>query len=119
MRPSWSDRSEPVAIPIPLQAGQWVVLVLQEPRERVWGRLLGLEPAGVLLRGLDVKPWEEVLQTVRAGQADQVSVGTRFYPLHRVESLYLDEASSGTPSLVDDFVQRTGRDPEAALGLRA
>ena len=108
-----------MAIPIPFQPGQWVVLVLQNPRERFWGRLLGLEPTGVVLRGLDVKLWEEVLQLVRAGQADQVSVGTRFYPLHRVESLYLDEASSGAPSLVDEFVRRAGGDPEASLGLRA
>jgi hypothetical protein len=107
-----------MAIEFPFQPGQWVVLVLQNPRERIWGHLLGLEPAGMVLRGLDVKPWEEVLQLVMAGQAEQVSIGTRFYPMNRVEMMYLDEVSSGVPSLVDEFQRRTGIHPETVLGLK-
>lgn len=103
-------------IPIPFQPGAWVVLVLSEPRERIWGRLLGLEPTGVALRGLDVKPWEEVIRMVMAEETDLLPLGTRYYPLHRVESLYLDEPSSGAESLVEEFRRRTGADPEALFG---
>jgi len=107
-----------MGLPLPFQAGQLVVLVLKEPRERLWGRLLGLEAAGIALRGLDVSPWEEVMALVRRGDADLVALGTRFIPMHRVESLYLDEPSSGVPSLAEEFERRTGRDPFLFLADR-
>ena len=100
---------------MPFRPGDLVVVVLQSPRERVWGRILGLEASGIALRGVDLTPWEEVLTLVRTGQADQVALGTRFLPMHRVESLYLDEASSGAPSLSDTFRDRTGQDPHVFL----
>jgi hypothetical protein len=95
---------------MPFQTGDLVVVVLQAPRERIWGSLLGLDASGIALRGLDLTPWEEVLTLVRKGQADQVALGTRFLPMHRVEAMYLDETSSGVPSLAGTFLQRTGLD---------
>ena len=100
---------------LPFSTGQLVVVVLRDPRERMWGRLLGLEAAGLALRGLDLRVWEEVLAMARRGEEDQIALGTRFFPMQRVESLYLDEPSSGVPSLADDFLQRTGRDPRDFL----
>ena len=107
-----------MTLPMPFSPGDLVVVVLHSPRERLWGRLLGLEAAGIALRGLDLSPWEEVLTLVRTGQEDQVALGTRFLPMHRVEVLYLDEASSGVPSLGETFQERTGRDPFDFLGAR-
>ena len=100
-----------MAIPLPFRQGQLVVLMLREPRERLWGRLLGLEAAGIALRGIDVSPWDEVLSMVRRGEGDMVSLSSRFYPMHRVESFYLDETTSGVPSLAEVFQSRTGVDP--------
>ena len=97
------------------RVGDLVVVVLQSPRERIWGRLLSLEAAGLSVRGLDLTPWEEVLTLVRTEQSDQVALGTRFLPMHRVEAMYLDEASSGAPSLADSFQSRTGQDPHGFL----
>lgn len=100
---------------LPFERGQRVVLVLNAPRERWFGSLLGLEAAGIALRGFELSPWEEVLALVRQGEADQVAIATRFVPMHRVESLYLDEPSSGVPSLGTVFQERTGRSIEAFL----
>lgn len=100
---------------MPFNRGQLVVLVLHSPRERVWGRLLGLEASGVAVRGLELTPWNDVLALVRHGQADQVSVGTRFVPMHRVESLYVDEPNSGAPSMAQLFQEGTGQSPDALL----
>jgi len=100
---------------MPFQPGDLVVVVLHTPRERVWGHLLGLDSSGIALRGLSLTPWEEVLTLIRTGEADQVALGTRFLPLHRVEAMYLDEASSGVPSLAETFRARTGQDPWAFL----
>jgi len=100
---------------MPFQPGDLVVVVLQAPRARIWGRILGLEASGVALRGVDLSPWEEILSLVRTGQSDQVALGTRFLPMHRVEAIYLDEASCGAPSLAEVFRQRTAQDPHAFL----
>ena len=107
-----------MSIPLPFQSGDLVLLVLREPRERLWGRLLGLETAGVALRGLDLSPWDEVLGLVRRGEEASVALATRFYPMHRVEGLYLDEPSSGVPSLGDIFRARTGQEPLEFLADR-
>ncbi|NTW85447.1 MAG: hypothetical protein HGB30_04705 [Holophagaceae bacterium] len=102
-------------LPMPFRSGDLVVVVAQSPRERLWGRILGLEAAGIAVRGLDLTPWEEVLSLVRTGQADQVALSTRFIPMHRIEAMYLDEASSGVPSLADTFRERTGLDARTFL----
>lgn len=104
-----------MSLSLPFALGQLVVVVLREPKERIWGRLLGLEAAGIAIRGLETGPWEEILPLVRQGHGEFVSLGTRFLPMHRVEQLYLDEPSSGVPSLATDFLARTGVDPLAFL----
>jgi hypothetical protein len=100
---------------MPFHSGDLVVVVLQSPRERLWGRLLGLDASGIALRGLDLMPWEEVLSLIRTGEAEQVALGTRFLPMHRVEAMYSDEPSSGAPSLAEVFQARTGLDPHTYL----
>ena len=104
-----------MTLSLPFKRGQLVVLVSNHPRERWFGRLLSLDAAGIVLRGFDLSPWEDILILVRAGEGDQVAIATRFVPMHRVESLYLDEPSSGVPSLGDVFSQRTGLKAEAFL----
>ncbi len=94
----------------PFQRGQLVVVVLNAPRLKIWGRILGLETAGIAVRGIDLAPWEEVLALVNRGHGDQVALDTRFFPMHRIELMYLDEISSGVPSLEQVFKDRTGLD---------
>ena len=95
----------------PFQRGQLVVVVANAPRQKIWGRVLGLETAGIAVRGIDLAPWEEVLALVTQGRTDQVALDTRFFPMHRIELMYLDEPSSGVPSLGQIFQDRTGMDP--------
>jgi hypothetical protein len=104
-----------MSLQLPFSHGQLVVVILKDPREKMWGRLLGLESSGLAVRCLDVRVWEEVLALVKRGDQDQVALGTRFFPMHRVESFYLDEPSSGVPSLEIDFNQRTGMDAQVFL----
>ncbi len=104
-----------MALSMPFQRGQLVVAVFHNPRQKFWGRLLGLEAAGVVIRGVDLAPWEEIMSLVKNGQSDQVSLGTRYVPLHRVESVYLDESTSGALSLGQVFQETTGVDPQVFL----
>ena len=95
----------------PFQRGQLVVVVVTAPRQNIWGSILVLETAGIAVRGIDLAPWEDVLALVNRGHAGQVALDTRFFPMHRIEQMYLDEASSGVPSLGQVFKERTGLDP--------
>jgi hypothetical protein len=104
-----------MSIELPFKPGQLVVVVLASPREKYWGSLLGLETAGIVQRGLELSQWEQVLSMARAGETDQIGVGTRFFPMHRVVSMYLDEADSGVESLGNIFLSRTGFDPTIFL----
>ena len=100
-----------MALSFPFNRGQLVVLVAVNPRERVWGRLVGLESAGVAIRGMELGGWEANLALIRQGEAQHVSIGTRFVPMHRVESLYLDETVAGAPSMAELFRNGSGVDP--------
>ncbi|HEY3400257.1 MAG TPA: hypothetical protein VGK03_06445 [Geothrix sp.] len=104
-----------MTLSMPFHSGDLVVVVLHSPRERLWGRILGLEASGIAVRGVDLAPWTEVLTLVRTGQTDQISLSTRFLPMHRVETVYLDEPSSGAPSLAETFIDHTGQDPHTFL----
>lgn len=97
---------------IPFVSGAIVVLYLQGPREKVWGVLQDLGPAGVSLRGLDLSSFDDWLRGMSSGE-DSILPSTAFYPLARVEKILLDEASDGVPSLDDLCRERTG------TGLRA
>ena len=100
-----------MALSFPFNRGQLVVLVAVNPRERLWGRLVGLEAAGVAVRGMELGNWDENLALLRQGQMEHVSVGTRFVPMHRVESLYADEQVAGAPSMGDLFRRGSGMEP--------
>lgn len=92
-----------------------VVLVLNNPRESIWGRLVGLDTPGVAIRGFDLRQWEDCLGMAKREEYDMLPIGTKFYPMHRVESLYLDEPASGVSSLTEEFRNRTGREPAMIL----
>ena len=82
-----------------IEVGSIVVLALASPKEKYWGRLVSLTELGVQLRGLElpgVTDWAREM-----GQPEQASMGlaTIFFPLSRVEKIFLDEDSGMVPSV--------------------
>jgi hypothetical protein len=102
-------------IELSFERGQLVVVALRNPKERYWGKLAGLESAGIAIRGFDLSQWEQVLSTVKSGEMGQAPLDTKFFPMHRVEAMYIDEAESGVESLCAEFQRRAGMDPLAFL----
>ena len=82
-----------------------VLVILHSPREKVWGQLLDLNPAGVTIHGLDLNAFDEWLK--QWGSEEEGGLATVFYPLHRVERMELDEPIGDIPSLEQRFQQRT------------
>jgi hypothetical protein len=89
-------------------AGHPMVLVtLNAPREKFWGRVLSISAAGVSLRGIDLQAFAELMRATRAGEALQAA--TVFFPMHRIERIELDIRSGEIPALAERFRERTGQ----------
>ena len=85
-----------------------VILSLQSPKEKIWGELLAITPAGITLRGVDLHSFDELLRQAAAGESGGGAISTAFYPMHRVERMTLDEDSPDIPSLAQRFQNRIG-----------
>jgi len=91
-----------------MNSGQVVLVTLQNPREKFWGMLLALTPAGASLRGVDLQSFDDFMQLVKAGEAATPS--TVFFPMHRVQRMEIDARNGDLPSLADQFAAKTGFD---------
>ncbi len=87
--------------------GAVVLVTLSAPREKFWGVLLEVSPAGISLRGLDLNSFEDFVHLVRSGEP--ASPAAVFFPMHRVERMEADEHSGDIPSLKERFQEKTGR----------
>jgi hypothetical protein len=89
-----------------MEAGQIVLVTLHNPREKFWGALLSLTPAGVSLRGVDLQSLDDFMKLVKMGEPATASVV--FFPMHRIQRIELDGRSGELPSLAEQFSATTG-----------
>jgi len=90
----------------PFASGAIVLVSLNSPREKFWGMVLDLAPAGVSLRGIELNCFEDFSRQVKAG--DSVTPNAVFFPMHRVERIELDSHNGEIPSLQERFASKTG-----------
>jgi hypothetical protein len=91
-----------------MNPGQLVLVTLQNPREKFWGILLALTPAGASLRGVDLQSLDDFTQLIKSGEATTASMV--FFPMHRVQRIEVDSRNGELPSLADQFHAKTGID---------
>jgi hypothetical protein len=99
----------------PFTRGAIVLVTLNSPREKFWGAILDISPAGVTVRGLDLNSFDEVTGMLRANEP--VLPSTIFFPLNRVERIELELANGPIPSLSDTFISKSGRRAEEFLDV--
>lgn len=87
--------------------GSAVVIVLHTPREKCWGVIDEINPAGVFLRGLDLNAFDDWLSALLHSEPF-IGFGDLFFPMWRVERIAKDEAAGGVPSLSEQVEKRTG-----------
>lgn len=85
-----------------------VVVNLHSPKEKLWGELVELNPAGVTLRGIDLNSFDDFIRQVLDPEGDRVGLPTLFFPMARVERIALDERRGSVPSLAEIFEQKVG-----------
>ena len=93
--------------------GAMVIATLANPREKFWGMILSLAPAGVSLSGVELASFEDLAVMARDGEPFTPAVV--FFPMHRIERVELDLPDGSLPSLSQRFVAKTGLQPTVAL----
>src|SRR3954454_14740093 len=94
---------EPAPVPA-FRPGALVLVALNSPREKFWGALLEVSPAGLSLRGIDLNSLEDFARQVKSGEP--VTPGAVFFPMHRVERMELDARNGDIPSLCERFLSK-------------
>jgi hypothetical protein len=96
--------------------GTPVLVFLHTPREKVFGVLLALQPAGIELRGLEINAFDD-FRRQEARRETGLGLVTLFYPMSRVERMERDETVGGIEGIADRFRRETGREVLEAAGL--
>jgi hypothetical protein len=91
-----------------MNSGQLVLVTLQNPREKFWGVLTAITPAGASLRGVDLLSLEHFTQSVKSGET--ITPTDVFFPMHRVQRVEVDGSTGELPSLAEQFKSKTGVD---------
>ncbi len=92
-----------------------VIVHCCNPREKMWGAVVRLDGAGVVVRGLDLESVEDWLRQEKSGGESMIQPTTVFVPMHRILRLDLDESSPVVSSYGDRFADACGRDACSAL----
>ena len=100
-----------------MEPGTLVLVHLVNPKEKYWGVLQSLGPAGVTLRGIVVELFDDWARQSRPGVEAELGVVTLFVPLHRVEKIFADVRVGSVTSYAERFLDIVGRDVREVLGL--
>ncbi len=99
--------------------GTPVVLYLHSPREKVFGVLVDLQPAGIVVRGIDLAAVEDWMRQEARGEGPGLGLVTLFLPMNRVERMERDETLGGIEGFANRFRRETGRSLAEAAGVSA
>ncbi|MCG8456288.1 MAG: hypothetical protein MI919_08400 [Holophagales bacterium] len=102
-----------------MDPGAVILLHLVEPAEKYWGQLQQLTPAGITIRAVNLESFEDWLRSLSYGEeAAGLGLATIFFPLRRVERMFLDEPVGQIESLSQMLERRVGKPVEEILGIR-
>ena len=99
----------------PFLPGAVVIATLCNPREKFWGMILSLAPAGLSVSGAELASFEDLTVMVRDGEPFTPAVV--FFPMHRIERVELDLPDGSLPSLSQRFLSKTGLEPGEVLAV--
>jgi hypothetical protein len=100
-----------------LRESDAVILYLREPKEKVWGLLVQLHAAGIVLRCIELSAFTDWMRQEARGDEPYLGLSTVFYPMNRVERMEKDETLGPMDSYSARFAREVGRSVRAVLGL--
>ena len=90
-----------------IEKGESVVIILQNPREKIVGILYEISASGVFVRGVDLGYFDDWARSIAGGEP-YLPMQDYFFPMWRVERISCDESSPEMPSLMEQFARQTG-----------
>jgi len=94
-----------------------VLVNLVNPKEKFFGVLLALSPAGITLRAISLDSFDDWVREVARGEESELDLITMFVPLFRVERIFLDEPLGAIKSYGQRFEESVGTPLAKYLGL--
>lgn len=91
-----------------IETGETVILILHTPREKLIGILDEISAAGVSVRGIELGYFDDWVTSI-INDEPYLPMNDYFLPMWRVERITRDEGSADTPSMTEQFEQKTGR----------
>lgn len=92
-----------------IKQGESVIVILQNPREKIVGILHEISASGVFVRGIDLGYFDEWTNAIKSGEP-HLPMQDYFFPMWRVERIFRDENSFEMPSMAEQFRQKTNLD---------
>ncbi len=86
-----------------------VIVSLHSPKEKIWGELLAINPAGITIRGIDLNSFDHFVGQINDPDNERTGLPTLFFPMTRVERVSLDEPSGAIPSMAELFERKARR----------
>jgi hypothetical protein len=90
-----------------VETGESVIIILQNPREKIVGVLHEISNSGIFVRGVDLTYFDDWTRSI-ANNEPYLPMQDYFFPMWRVERISRDESSFEMPSMAEQFEQRTG-----------
>jgi hypothetical protein len=94
-----------------------VIVNLISPKEKFFGVLRALSPAGVTMKAVNLDSFEDWIHQIARAEDAEIEMVTMFVPLFRVERIFLDEPAGMLQSYSQRFAQVVGRDVAEYVGL--
>jgi hypothetical protein len=98
-----------------MPVGSIIVLNLHTPKQKIWGLLMDVGAAGVVVRGLDLSVFDDWMRQEARGGDVQIGLTTAFYPLTRIERIELDETVGCVIGYAVRYKEMVGRTAFDAL----
>lgn len=99
-------------------ASSLVILNLVNPKEKFFGLLSALSPAGITVRAINLDAFEDWMRQLARGDEPNLDLITMFVPLFRVERVFLDEPSGAIKSYGQRFEEVVGMTVQQYLHLQ-
>lgn len=94
-----------------------VIVNLVQPKEKFFGVLRALSPAGVTMRAVNLDSFDDWIHQIARNEEMDIEMITMFVPLFRVERIFLDEQAGAVQSYTQRFQQVTGTPVRTYLGI--
>ena len=99
------------------EKGSLVIVNLVNPKEKFFGVLSALSPAGVTIRAINLDSFDDWVRQIARDDEPDLDLLTMFFPLFRVERIFLDEPTGAIKSYSQRFEDVVGRSLRDYLDL--